>query len=87
MSRRFATTAQELERRLIEVRSLSEKTLEQERQARRKEVERRLLEAENERRADELEAARRLQLSMVPNEPPRISGLEIACTTAGMSVT
>lgn len=58
LSRRFATTARELELQLEEVRRLSERTLRQERQARRREVERRLLEAENERKGQELEEAR-----------------------------
>jgi serine phosphatase RsbU (regulator of sigma subunit) len=78
LSRRFATTALELERQLEEVQKLSERALDQERRARQLEVERRLLEAENERRAKELEEARRLQLSMVPREPPQIPGLDIA---------
>ena len=81
LSRRFATTAQELERQLDEVRRLSEKTIAQERRARESEVERRLLEAENERRARELEAARELQLSMLPGEPPAVPGLEVAFRT------
>lgn len=68
----------ELERQLEEVQRLSEKTLAQERLARAREVERRLLEAENERRARELEEARRLQLSMLPRNPPTVAGLDIA---------
>ncbi len=78
LSRRFATIALELEHQLEEVQRLSVVTLEQEREARRREVESRLLEAENDRRAHELEEARRLQLSMVPSEPPAVPGLEIA---------
>jgi serine phosphatase RsbU (regulator of sigma subunit) len=78
LSRRFATTTQELETQLEEVQRLSAKTLAQERQARRRELERRLLEAENERRAQELEEARRLQLSMLPRDPPTAPGLDIA---------
>ena len=37
-----------------------------------------LVEAENERRAKELEEARQLQLSMLPKKLPKIEGLEIA---------
>ncbi len=37
-----------------------------------------LLEAENRRQSKELEEARRLQLSMIPENPPEIPGLEIA---------
>jgi len=78
ISRRAAHTAQELEQRLVEVEELSQRALEQERRAAHDEAERRLLEAENRRRSDELEAARRLQLAMLPRTAPEIPGLELA---------
>ncbi len=52
--------------------------LEQERYRRRQEVDRRLLEAENERQTSELEEARRFQLSLLPASLPERSDLEIA---------
>lgn len=52
--------------------------LEQERLRRQQEVDRRLLEAENERQTDELEEARRFQLSLLPAALPQHADLEIA---------
>jgi len=77
-SRRTARTSRELEARLDEVRRLSELNVAQERRAALDEAERRLLAAENRRRAEELEAARALQLSMIPSCPPEIEALDIS---------
>lgn len=52
--------------------------LEQERLRRQQEVGRRLLEAENERQTEELEEARRFQLSLLPGTLPEHPDLEIA---------
>ena len=52
--------------------------LEQERYRRRQEVDRRLLEAENERQTRELEEARQFQLSLLPAALPEHPDLEIA---------
>ncbi len=52
--------------------------LEQERLRRQEEVDRRLLEAENERQTVELEEARRFQLSLLPGELPQHPDLEVA---------
>ena len=52
--------------------------LEQERYRRQQEVDRRLLEAENERQTRELEEARRFQLSLLPAALPEHPDLEIA---------
>ena len=52
--------------------------LEQERLRRQEEVDRRLLEAENERQTVELEEARRFQLSLLPGMLPEHPDLEIA---------
>ncbi len=60
------------------MRDLSERTLAQERLNREKEVERKLLHAENERKSKELEEARRLQLSMLPKKIPGTSCWDIA---------
>lgn len=78
LSRDFAKTNRQLEQKLIEVRDLSERTLAQERLNREKEVERKLLHAENERKSKELEEARRLQLSMLPKKIPGTSCWDIA---------
>jgi serine phosphatase RsbU (regulator of sigma subunit) len=78
LSRDFALTSRDLEAKLVEVKSLSEKALEQERRAREEEVTRKLLEADNIRKTRELEEARQLQLSMLPRKIPYLPHLEIA---------
>jgi len=71
LARNFAQTTINLEAKLVEVKELSEKTLQQERERSR-------LEAENARKTQELEEARRLQLSMLPQTVPQLPNLEIA---------
>ena len=71
LARHFALTNRNLEAKLVEVKELSEKTLQQE-------VERTKLEAENARKTRELEEARKLQLSMLPKAVPDVHNLDIA---------
>lgn len=78
LSREFAATKYNLEDKLREVKSLSEKTLEQERINKEKEIETRLLEAENNRKSKELEEARALQLSMLPKKLPTLTEYDMA---------
>ena len=80
LARTFARTSMHLERRLAEVEALSAQVLDQERAAHAAELRERLLEAENVRKGRELEAARALQLSMLPREVPRVAGLDVAVT-------
>jgi serine phosphatase RsbU (regulator of sigma subunit) len=70
LARNFAKTNKDLEIQLEQVKSLSEKTLQQE-------IEKTKLEAENDRKTQELEEARKLQLSMLPKEIPQSSNFEI----------
>ena len=74
----WARMGRVLRERLEQVEELSEKTLQQELEAKELEVERRLLEAENLRKSEELEAARELQLSLLPATVPELPDLEIA---------
>ncbi len=78
LSRKFGHINRNLEVQLEQVRELSEKTLKQERQAKEREIERRLLEADNRRKTKELEDARNLQISMLPKEVPKHPGFDIA---------
>ena len=78
LSREFALTRKNLEIKLDEVQKLSQKTIEQERIGKEREIEKRLLEAENDRKTKELEEARALQLSMLPQKMPSIPHYEIA---------
>lgn len=78
LSRDFAVTQKRLELKLVEVKDLSEKTLEQEKRNKKIEIESRLLEAENERKTRELEEARALQLSMLPARLPEIDPYDVS---------
>ncbi len=78
LARSFGRTSLHLERRLDEVHALSEQVLAQERAAHEQELSRRMLEAENARKTGEIEAARALQLSMLPASLPAVEGLETA---------
>ena len=78
LSKEFASTQYNLEQKLKEVRTLSDKTIEQERINKEIEIEARLLEAENDRKSKELEEARTLQLSMLPKKLPSHDHYDIA---------
>ena len=71
LARHFALTNRNLEAKLVEIKELSRKTLQQE-------VERTKLEAENARKTRELEEARKLQLSMLPKTVPALPNVDIA---------
>ena len=74
----LAQLARSFNRMAGELSSNQEQLLEQERRSREQEFDRRLLEAENSRRGDELEQARRFQLSLLPTELPRVEDLDVA---------
>ncbi len=80
----FARLGRVLEERLVQVEELSRRTLAQELEAKELDVARRLLEADNRRKTGELEAARELQLSLLPAALPQVGGLRVAAamTTA-----
>jgi serine phosphatase RsbU (regulator of sigma subunit) len=78
LSKKVSDTNKNLEKQLIQVKELSEKTIEQERKAREEEVARKILEADNARKTKELEEAHNLQMSMLPLTVPSMPGLEIA---------
>lgn len=78
LSRDIAKTQKRLEHKLIEVKHLSERSLEQERINKKKELERKLLAVENERKSRELEEARALQLSMLPKQISQTDEWDIA---------
>ncbi len=64
LARNFARTSRNLEAQLVQVRELSEKTLEQERQAQKQKMEQKLLQAEVDRKEKELEEARKLEKAL-----------------------
>jgi len=78
LARDFALTSRNLEKQLIQVKELSEKTLAQERLQREQEIQRVLLEKENQRKSLELEEARKLQISMLPEPLETYPGFDIS---------
>jgi serine phosphatase RsbU (regulator of sigma subunit) len=77
LARDFFITSKSLETQLNTVKELSEKTLQQELQAKELETNKRILEADNQRKTQELEEARELQLSMLPQCLNDIPGYDI----------
>jgi serine phosphatase RsbU (regulator of sigma subunit) len=78
LARNFARTNRHLEAQLAQVQELSAKELEHERREAELRLAHERTQAENERRARELEEARQLQLSMLPARVPQLPNLEIA---------
>jgi serine phosphatase RsbU (regulator of sigma subunit) len=78
LARNFARTNRYLEAQLTQVQELSARELEHERREAELRLAHERTQAENERRAKELEEARQLQLSMLPKKLPQIPNLEIA---------
>jgi len=78
LSKKVSETNKDLEKQLVNVKELSQKTIEQERKAKEIELTRKLLEADNDRKTRELEEARLLQLSMLPKKLPSVPHLEIS---------
>jgi serine phosphatase RsbU (regulator of sigma subunit) len=85
LTRRVVRTDRDLARRLQEVQELTARTLEQEREAREREIARRVLEADNLRKTAELEEARQLQMAMLPRSLPVLSGFGLAVHMATAS--
>jgi serine phosphatase RsbU (regulator of sigma subunit) len=78
LSYNFSRVNRDLEVQLDNVKLLSEKAIEQERVAHKLDLERKIIEVENERQNKELESARDLQLSLLPKAVPKLKGLDIA---------
>lgn len=92
LARDFAGTNRNLSQKLVEVNDLLQKTIEQEKREAEVAIEREkekarlretelqtiALEAENDRKAKELEEARKIQLAMLPKKLPNLPQLDIA---------
>lgn len=78
LAKSYSKTQTDLEEKIITVQKLSEKQIEQERKNAELQLQTELERAENQRKTQELEQARRLQLSMLPTEIPKLSNLDIA---------
>ena len=74
----FAKAQTKLEYKYLEVKHLSERSIEQEKRSKAKEIEQKILERENQRKTAELEEARALQISMLPTQIPTTEYWDIA---------
>jgi serine phosphatase RsbU (regulator of sigma subunit) len=78
LARSSSLTYKNLETQLATVKQLSEEAIEQEKTAAKLTIETQLVKAENERKTQELEEARQLQISMLPKTLPQLPHLDIA---------
>ena len=78
LSQNFGRISKDLEQEVEIVKELTRQKMEKEIEAKEQEMERRLLEADNKRKTNELEEARRLQISMLPKVIPQLPHLRIA---------
>lgn len=78
LARSSSQTNENLELQLSNVQKLSDEAIDQEKKAAKLELESQLVKAENDRKSKELEEARQLQLSMLPEELPNLPQLDIA---------
>lgn len=78
LAKSFQKTNSDLEEQIIQVQDLSEKKIEQERRNAELIIQAERERTENERKTQELEEARKLQLSMLPKELPNVENLDIA---------
>ena len=78
LSKNFAKVNNELEKEVERVKELSEQKLQKEREEREREITRKLLEADNRRKTEELNEARLLQMSMIPTDIPDFDQYSVA---------
>jgi serine phosphatase RsbU (regulator of sigma subunit) len=78
LSRNVAGTNKRLRTNIRQIRQLARQNMEQEMLTRQKELQRKLLATENNRKSEELNQARTLQLSMLPKRLPQTPFLDIA---------
>lgn len=78
LSRNVAGTNKRLQTNIRQIRQLARQNMEQEMLTRQKELQRKLLATENNRKSEELNQARTLQLSMLPKRLPQSPYLDIA---------
>ena len=78
LAKTYGKTQSDLEDKIIAVKQLSDKQIEQERKNAELQLQAELEKAENYRKTKELEQARQLQLSMLPKDIPSLPNLDIA---------
>lgn len=77
LARDYGLKSHRLEEQLVQVKELSAKAIEHEKRIRDEEIARRIIEKDNQRKTEELNAARKLQLSMLPQDLPDITGYSL----------
>ncbi len=78
LAKTFAKTNKDLGEQIITIQKMSERQIEQERKNSELQLEAERERVENERKSEELEAARQIQISMLPTELPNLPNLDIA---------
>jgi serine phosphatase RsbU (regulator of sigma subunit) len=78
LAKTFANTNIELEERIVTIQEMSERQIKQERKNSELLLEAERERIESERKSEELEAARQIQISMLPKELPNLPNLDIA---------
>lgn len=78
LAKTFAKTNKDLGEQIITIQEMSERQIEQERKNAELQLEAERERVENERKSEELEAARQIQISMLPTELPNLPNLDIA---------
>ena len=78
LSSQFAVINKNLKKQLDQVKKLSEENILKEKKVREQEIKRRVLEEDNNRKTKELDEAKKLQLSMLPDKTPRLKGIKIS---------
>jgi serine phosphatase RsbU (regulator of sigma subunit) len=78
LAKTFAKTNRDLGEQIITIQEMSDRQIEQERKNAELQLEAERERVENERKSEELEAARQIQISMLPTELPNLPNLDIA---------
>jgi len=78
LAKTFAKTNKDLGKQIITIQEMSERQIEQERKNAELQLEAERERIESERKSEELEAARQIQISMLPTELPNLPNLDIA---------
>ncbi|NLT50797.1 MAG: SpoIIE family protein phosphatase [Ignavibacteria bacterium] len=77
LAKMFSERSRLLESKIEDLQNQNEKAIQKEKEYKKKEIAQRLLEAENTRKENEVEEARQIQLSLIPNTFPEMPNIDI----------
>ncbi len=77
LAKMFSERSRLLESKIEDLQNQNEKAIQKEKEYKKKEIAQRLLEAENTRKENEVEEARQIQLSLIPNSFPEMQNIDI----------